>query len=120
VPSSHLETPAAPALECFPGISVPTEQPQEVSMSVKKRDLIFVAVVGAIFATFYFISGDIKTARVPQDDNHKQYLAVVQSDGKIAAEKFCGECHMQKGPAPFPKDHKSQDRCLICHKWAGQ
>lgn len=86
-------------------------------MSVKKRDLIFITVVAVIFGTFYVISGDIKTARVPYDENHKQYLAVVQSDGKIAAEKFCGECHHADGNAPFPKDHKSQDRCLICHKW---
>jgi hypothetical protein len=89
-------------------------------MSVKKRDLIFIAVVATIFAVFYLISGDVKTSRVPGDENHKQYLAVAQSDGKMAAEKFCDKCHFKGGPGPFPEDHKPQDRCLICHKWAEQ
>lgn len=89
-------------------------------MSLKKRDLLFLAVVAAVFGIFYAISGDIKTARVPYDENHRQYLAVVQSDGKMAAEKFCGECHYAGGTAPFPNDtknHSPQARCLICHKW---
>ena len=86
-------------------------------MSLKKRDLTFLAVVATVFGVFYLISGDIKTTRVPYDEIHKQYLAVVQGDGKMAAEKFCGECHKPDGSAPFPKDHKARDRCLICHKW---
>ena len=85
---------------------------------MKKRDLIFFIVVAAVFGVFYLISGDVKTARVPYDDIHKKYLEVVQNDGKMAAEKFCGECHKPGGTALFPKDHKSRDRCLICHKWA--
>jgi hypothetical protein len=88
-------------------------------MSLKKRDLLFVVIVAAVFAVFYAISGDVKTARVPYDENHKQYLAVVQSDGKMAAEKFCGECHYTGGLAPLPdnQNHKTPSRCLICHKW---
>ena len=90
-------------------------------MKFGKKDWIFVAIMIAVLAIFYAISGDIKTARVPYDENHRQYLAVVQSDGKMAAEKFCGECHYPGGTAPFPtdtKNHSPQARCLICHKWA--
>lgn len=86
-------------------------------MSLKKRDLIFLGVVAAVFGFFYLISGKVTTARVPYDEIHKQYLAVVQTDGKMAAEKFCGECHKHGGSALFPENHKSRDRCLICHKW---
>jgi hypothetical protein len=91
-------------------------------MSFKTRDLTFLAIVAAVFGVFYLISGDIKTARIPSDENHQQYLAVVQSDGKMAAEKFCGECHNPEGPAPLPKDqnHSIKARCLICHKWQEQ
>lgn len=88
-------------------------------MFLKKRDLLFLIIVAVVFGTFYLISGDIKTARVPFDDHHQQYLDVVRNDGKIAAEKFCGECHKPGGSAPIPTDqnHKAPSRCLICHKW---
>ena len=43
---------------------------------MKKRDLIFLIVVAAVFGVFYLISGDVKTARVPYDDIHKKYLEV--------------------------------------------
>ena len=84
-------------------------------MTIHKRDWLFVGLIVVILAVFFAISGSIKTHRVPFDDNHRRFYDIVRNDGKKAAEKFCGECHNEKG-VPFPKDHPPKFRCLFCHK----
>ena len=64
---------------------------------------------------FIIISGKEKTTRIPKDEIHTKFFPIVHSDGKKAAEKFCGECHKPDG-VPFPDDHPPKFRCLFCHK----
>ena len=39
-------------------------------MKIGKRDWIFVAVIVLVLITFYLISGEERTKRVPYDDKH--------------------------------------------------
>lgn len=84
-------------------------------MNVKKRDLIFVALVLCVFGTFFAISGKTKTKRVPLDEIHTRFYEMVRVDGKKETEKFCKDCHLAER-MPLPKDHPPPFRCLFCHK----
>ena len=84
-------------------------------MAIQKRDWLFLGLVALVFGIFFAISGNIKTARVPYDDNHARFYRIVPEEGKKAAEKFCGECHNEEG-VPFPANHPPKFRCLFCHK----
>lgn len=86
-------------------------------MSFKKRDLLFIGLVVGVLAIFFAISGNIKTARVPYDENHARFFEIIPREGKKAAEKFCVDCHNDKD-IPFPADHPPKFRCLFCHKLA--
>lgn len=78
---------------------------------MKKKDLIFVALVVVVLAVFFAISGKEKTSLVPYDETHQKFFEIAKNDGKKAAEKFCGECHTE-----FPDEHPPPFRCLFCHK----
>lgn len=84
-------------------------------MSLKKRDLIFVALVLVVFGVFYAISGETKTKRLPMDETHSRFYPMVKEQGKKETEKFCKECHLSER-VPLPKDHPPPFRCLFCHK----
>ena len=90
-------------------------------MALKRRDWIFIIVVLAVFATFYAISGRIKTTRVPLDDIHRPF-SEMRAAGmkKIEVDARCEECH-DGIQIPFPPDHPAKPggapmRCLFCHK----
>lgn len=84
-------------------------------MALQKRDWIFVAIMVAVFGTFFLISGQEKTTRVPFDEIHQKYYPVIRNEGKKAGEKFCKECHTEE-KLPFPAGHPPKFRCLFCHK----
>jgi len=84
-------------------------------MAFQKKDWLFVGLVVLVLGFFIIISGKEKTTRIPKDEIHTKFFPIVHSDGKKAAEKFCGECHKPDG-VPFPDDHPPKFRCLFCHK----
>jgi hypothetical protein len=91
-------------------------------MQISKKDWIFIAGIAAVAITFFAISGEEKTKRVPLDDTHKPFYEIVKQTGsKMEADKGCPTCHNEQGGIPFPPKHpvKPKDgpmRCLFCHK----
>ena len=92
-------------------------------MKIGKKDWIFIALIVAVLAVFYVISGEEKTKKVPYDDKHRPFYEIVKKTGsKMEADKECPACHNeQPGGVPFPAKHpvKPKDgpmRCLFCHK----
>ena len=82
---------------------------------LKKKDWLFLAAVLAIVIGFFLIKGEVKTSRVPHDENHQRFYPMVQAGEKKEAEKFCQECH-HPDAMPLPEDHPPAFRCLFCHK----
>ena len=91
-------------------------------MHISKKDWIFIAIIVAVFAIFYAISGEERTKRVPLDDKHRASYELFKKTGsKMEADKGCPVCHFEPGGVPFPPKHpvKPKDgpmRCLFCHK----
>ena len=92
-------------------------------MRVSKKDWLFVAIIVAVFAIFWAISGEEKTKRVPLDAKHQaSYDLFNKTQSKMEADKGCPVCHFDgPGGVPFPAKHpvKPQGgpmRCLFCHK----
>ena len=93
-------------------------------MRISKKDWIFIAIIAAVFAVFFAISGEEKTKRVPLDDKHKPSYELFKKTGsKMEADKGCPVCHFEGSveAPPFPAKHpvKPQGgpmRCLFCHK----
>ena len=91
-------------------------------MRITKKDWIFLAIIAAVFAVFFAISGEEKTKRVPLDDKHQASYDLFKKTGsKMEADKGCPVCHFEPGGVPFPAKHpvKPKDgpmRCLFCHK----
>jgi len=83
-------------------------------MAIKKRDWILLGIVAVIVAVLW-AAPDESTKRIPDNDTHHRFFAIVAKDGKKAAEKFCSECHNEDG-IPFPANHPPKFRCLFCHK----
>jgi len=70
-------------------------------MRITKKDWIFIAIIAAVFATFYAISGAEKTKRVPLDDKHKpSYELFKKTQSKMEADKGCPACHFEPGGVP--------------------
>lgn len=93
-------------------------------MSISRKDWIFVAIIVGVFATFYFISGEEKTHRVPMDAKHQASYDIFKKTGsKLEADKGCPACHFEGSAEapPFPPKHPVKPaggpmRCLFCHK----
>jgi hypothetical protein len=91
-------------------------------MRISKKDWIFIAIVAAVFITFYVISGEEKTKRVPFDENHKASYEIFKKTGsKMETDKGCPACHFEPGGVKFPPKHPVKPkegpmRCLFCHK----
>ena len=83
-------------------------------MTIKKRDWILLGIAAIIVAVLW-AAPDETTKRVPDNDTHHRFFALVAEEGKKAAEKYCGECHSEAGIA-LPEDHPPKFRCLFCHK----
>mgnify|MGYP001811843783 CR=1 FL=1 len=86
-------------------------------MAINKRDWIFIAIILAVFGTFFMISGEGKTVRVPNDEIHAPFPPMVQSMGKKETEEFCRECHDTED-SPLSEKHPPPFRCLFCHKFS--
>ncbi len=81
---------------------------------MKKRDISL--LVGAVaIIVFLSMAPEETTQPVPKDEIHQKFYTIVKTDGKKAAEKFCGDCHNAEG-VPFSEDHPPKFRCLFCHK----
>lgn len=83
-------------------------------MALKKRDWLLLSI-GAVILLVLWLAPEETTKRVPDDDIHHRFQEIVKTEGKKAAEKFCGECHNDAG-VPFPENHPPKFRCLFCHK----
>jgi len=81
---------------------------------MKKRDWILIAV-GVVILAFLWAAPKESTKHMPQDETHRHLYDLVKTDGKKTAEKFCEDCHKPDG-VPFPENHPSKTRCLLCHK----
>lgn len=104
-------------------------------MKLDKRDWFFIALLVVVLGTFFAISGKEKTKAVPRDDAHRVVYEAAYRNApgpdasvfkrafykpdKIAAEANCEPCHKERG-IPFPPNHPSKNRCLLCHKLAKQ
>lgn len=85
-------------------------------MKIDKRDWLFIGLIVVVLGIFFAISGRVKTKSVPLDDKHKPFYETFAKTGsKQEAEKGCESCHNEKG-VPFPPNHPSKNRCLLCHK----
>jgi len=82
---------------------------------MKKRDILLI-LGGLLIIGVLWMAPEETTSRVPKDENHERFYAIVKAEGKKAAEKFCGECHYDDGGVPFPAEHPPKNRCLFCHK----
>ncbi|MEN8190370.1 MAG: hypothetical protein ABFS19_11025 [Thermodesulfobacteriota bacterium] len=74
-------------------------------------NLAFIICCGAILL-FLLRAPEESTAKLPVDDDHKSFHTMK----KKAAEKHCGECHVEDGEYPLPEEHPPKFRCLFCHK----
>ncbi len=83
-------------------------------LSLKKRDFLLIGIAIVILA-FLWQAPPESTSRVPFDEDHQEFYAIVKAEGKKAAEKFCEDCHNAE-VVPFPEGHPSKFRCLFCHK----
>jgi hypothetical protein len=99
-------------------------------MKIDKRDWIFIALIAAIAGILFFITGNVKTTPVPNNQIHKiAYDAAYQNapgpnassfkrafyrPDKVRAEAYCAPCHKEKG-VPYPPNHPTKNRCLLCH-----
>jgi len=81
---------------------------------MKKRDIFLLLGAVAIIVVLWMAPPET-TKPVPKDEIHTKFYDIVKTDGKKAAEKFCGDCHNADG-IPFSEDHPSKFRCLFCHK----
>jgi len=81
---------------------------------VNKRDIITLAI-GIIVILVLWIAPEETTSHLPKDTQHEKFHQIVHEQGKKAAEKFCKDCHGQKG-MEFPAGHPDPNRCLFCHK----
>lgn len=80
--------------------------------TVRLLNLAFVVVAAAILI-FLWKAPKITTARLPKDETHLKFYKI---KSEMEAEKFCLNCHSQKGVAPLAKDHPPKYRCLLCHR----
>ena len=83
---------------------------------MKKRDVLFVAVV-AIIGLVLWAAPPETTLKIPLDDTHRELKTTLEREGKKAAEAVCRTCHNEKD-MPLSKDHPPKYRCLFCHKFA--
>jgi hypothetical protein len=85
-------------------------------MKISPKDLLFLALVGAVLVFVFLISGEETTKKVPDNGTHRPVYEVWRSTGsKVKAEQVCERCHNDAG-IPFSKNHPPKNRCLFCHK----
>jgi hypothetical protein len=84
-------------------------------MESKQKRLLYnvgFLIVCALIFTFLWFAPPETTVKLPHDNDHERFMDMAKKE----AEKFCGECHNEKGVAPLPVDHPPKYRCLFCHK----
>jgi len=100
-------------------------------MKIDKRDWLFAGLLVVIVGIFVAISGKEKTKPVPWNDTHRVVYETAYRNApgpdvsifkrafykpdKKGAEVYCEPCHKEQG-VPFPPNHPSKNRCLLCHK----
>lgn len=85
-------------------------------MKIPLKDLMFLALVGAVLAFVFLISGKETTKQVPFDEAHRPMYEIVRSSGsRVKAEQGCEGCHTA-AKIPLPTGHPPKNRCLLCHK----
>ncbi|WP_246043736.1 hypothetical protein [Geomonas edaphica] len=101
---------------------------RQIHKSNKILKVCLIAICGvlllgmsAVLITFFTISGEEKTKRVPLDEKHMPaYELFKKTQSKMEVDKGCPTCHFEPGGVPFPPKHpKAGDgpmRCLFCHK----
>ncbi len=83
----------------------------------KKKAFIYnvIFIIGtAALLIFLWMAPPETTAKIPYDENHRQFFNMPKKD----AEKMCSKCHGKEAGMPLPKNHPPKYRCLFCHKKA--
>ena len=88
-----------------------SDEQKSKSKNILLYNLIFIVVCGGLFL-FLFNAPEETTKHLPNDDNHATFMKM----DKKEAEKFCTDCHGEKGVSPLPQTHPPKYRCLFCHK----
>jgi hypothetical protein len=85
-------------------------------MKPKRRDYLFLVVVGVMLTFLLFTTGRNQPVNVPLDDIHLPLLVLVeQGSSQEEAEKQCLSCHGPQAVALSAK-HPPKEQCLTCHK----
>ena len=59
-------------------------------MKLAKKDWFFIILIVAVVGTFWAISGEVKTRKVPYDDNHKRFYDAFNGGAdKITLDAQC-------------------------------
>jgi len=80
--------------------------------NIVRANILFVVLCSAIIIVLLQAPKET-TAKLPNDALHKEFRMM---KSKKEAEKFCGNCHSEKGEVPLPPNHPPKYRCLFCHK----
>lgn len=84
-------------------------------MKLKSRDLVFIAILGAVLTVLLLSTGREKPKKMPADDRHRPFAEALAKGGdRATVEKGCVVCHDQKA-IPLPVGHPPKEQCLICH-----
>ncbi|MHB8174580.1 MAG: cytochrome c family protein [Nitrospirota bacterium] len=74
---------------------------------MKKRDLLFAAVIVALIIFLYFLSATArKPPAMPADAVH----------AKLTDLRSCPACHGPGKVSPLKQDHPPKEHCFKCHK----
>jgi hypothetical protein len=85
-------------------------------MTPKRRDYLFLVVIGVMLTFLLFTTGRNQPVNVPVDDTHLPLLVLMeQGAGQKEVEKRCLACHGPQAVALSAK-HPLKEQCLICHK----
>jgi cbb3-type cytochrome oxidase cytochrome c subunit len=84
-------------------------------MSLRKRDLGFIAVAGSLLLVLGLNTFRDKPKSTPNTDRHRPIReALAKGDRREAVEKGCVNCH-SAAVRPLPPKHPPKEQCLICH-----
>ncbi len=92
-----------------------------MAFRMRKHDIFFVAVIAAVLITFWLLTGQETTKKIPRDEIHARFYAMLaEGQKKIQVDPLCAECH-DGVKIPFPERHPAKPgegpmRCLFCHK----
>jgi len=84
-------------------------------MPLKRRDAIFLLLVGAVVAVLLVSNLREKPPALPDDARHRPFVAALKrGEERTAVEAGCLRCHDSR-QRPLSPRHPPKEQCLICH-----